>query len=62
MDDPFVKADPNRLQRQIEMLKKISELGWQVMYFSAKGEIRDVLEEDIKKGAINNVEIQGIFS
>jgi uncharacterized protein YhaN len=62
MDDPFVKADPDRLQRQIEMLKKIYELGWQVMYFSAKGEIRDVLEEDIKKGAINNVEIQGIFS
>jgi len=27
-----------------------------------KGEIRDALEEDIKKGAINNVEIQGIFS
>ena len=62
MDDPFVKADPDRLQRQIKMLKKISELGWQVIYFSAKGEIRDTLEEDIKKGAINHVEIQGIFS
>jgi len=61
MDDPFVKADLDRLQRQIEMLKKISELGWQVMYFSAKGEVRDALEEDIKKGAINSVEIQSIF-
>ena len=62
MDDPFVKADPDRLQRQIEMLKKISELRWQVMYFSAKGEVRNALEEDIKKGAINHVEIQSIFS
>ena len=62
MDDPFIKADPNRLHRQIEMLKKISESGWQVMYFSAKGEIRNVLEEDIEKGTINSVEIQGIFS
>ena len=62
MDDPFVKADPDRLHRQIEMLKKISELGWQVMYFSAKGEIRNALEEDIQKGTINTVEIQGIFS
>jgi len=62
MDDPFIKADPERLQRQIETLKKISELGWQVMYFSAKGEVRAALEEDIKKGAINHVEIQGIFS
>ncbi len=62
MDDPFIKADPDRLQRQIQTLKKISELGWQVMYFSAKGEIKDALEEDIKRGAINYVEVQGIFS
>ena len=62
MDDPFVKADPDRLQRQIEMLKKISELRWQVMYFSAKGEVRNALEKDIEKGAINHVEIQSIFS
>ncbi|GAI39684.1 unnamed protein product, partial [marine sediment metagenome] len=27
MDDPFVKADPDRLQRQIETLKSISESG-----------------------------------
>jgi len=62
MDDPFVKADPNRLQRQIETLKEISALGWQVMYFSAKGEIKDALKEDIKGGSINYVEVQGIFS
>ena len=62
MDDPLVKADPDRLQGQIETLKKISELGWQVMYFSAKGEIKDALEEDIKRNAINYVEVQGIFS
>ncbi|TET71978.1 MAG: hypothetical protein E3J56_06090 [Candidatus Aminicenantes bacterium] len=62
MDDPFVKADPDRLERQIEMLRKISELGWQVLYFSAKGEVKEALEEDIEKGAINHVEIQSIFS
>lgn len=62
MDDPFVKADPDRLQRQIEMLKKISELGWQVMYFSAKGEINDAFKGDIDRGTINYVELQGVFS
>jgi exonuclease SbcC len=62
MDDPFIKADPDRLQRQIEALKKISELEWQVMYFSAKGEIKVALEEDIRRGAINYVEVQGVFS
>jgi len=57
-----VKADPDRLQRQIQTLRKISELGWQVIYFSAKGEVRDALQGDIEEGTINHVEIQSIFS
>lgn len=61
MDDPFIKADPDRLQAQIRMLRKISELGWQVIYFSAKGEIKDALKEDIKADIINYVEVQGIL-
>jgi uncharacterized protein YhaN len=60
MDDPFIKADPDRLHRQLEMLMKISELGWQVIYFSAKGEVIDVLNKGIEKGLINYVELQGI--
>ena len=61
MDDPFIKSSLERLQRQVLMLKMISELGWQIIYFSAKGEIKDALEEDIKKGTINFIELQGIF-
>lgn len=61
MDDPFVKADPIRLQRQFKSLMKICRLGWQVLYFSAKGEVTDALQRDIKKGTINHVELQGIF-
>ncbi len=52
MDDPFIKADPDRLVAQIETLKTISELGWQIIYFSAKGEIRDALDVDIKNGGV----------
>jgi DNA repair exonuclease SbcCD ATPase subunit len=62
MDDPFVKADPERLQRQIEVLKMISESGWQIIYFSAKGEMRELTKPLIKRGAINYVEIQAISS
>ena len=62
MDDPFIKADPDRLQRQIETLKRITELGWQVMYFSAKGEIKEALREDIDCGNINYVELPGILA
>ncbi len=62
MDDPLVKADPDRLRRQVDVLKKISGMGWQVAYFSAKGEVKDILKEDIDKGSIKYVEVQGICS
>jgi exonuclease SbcC len=62
MDDPFVKADPSRLQKQIEVLQRIAQLGWQILYFSAKAEMRDALKASIKRGAVSYLEIQGIFS
>jgi len=62
MDDPFVKADPDRLKRQIDALKKITKLGWQVLYFSAKGEIRDALKIDIENGTVNYIKFQGLSS
>lgn len=61
MDDPFVKADSDRLLRQLDVLRKIAELGWQIMYFSAKGEIKDALEADINRGAVNYVEVRSTF-
>jgi peptidoglycan hydrolase CwlO-like protein len=62
MDDPFVKADPDRLKRQIETLKNITKLGWQVLYFSAKGEIHDALKMDIENGTVNYIKCQGLSS
>jgi exonuclease SbcC len=62
MDDPFVKADPARLEKQINVLRRISQLGWQVLYFSAKAEMQDALKTPIKRGDVNYCEIQGIFS
>jgi len=62
MDDPFIKADKHRLQRQIEMLHRITEWGWQILYFSAKSEIKDLLQGKIDQGDINFIEIQGIYA
>lgn len=62
MDDPFVKADPDRLKRQIDALKKITKLEWQVLYFSAKGEIYDALKIDIENGTVNYIKFKGLFS
>jgi len=61
MDDPFVKADPDRLKRQVDALKKITKLGWQVLYFSAKGEIYDALKRDIERGTVKYIKFQGLF-
>ncbi|NIQ37393.1 MAG: AAA family ATPase [Proteobacteria bacterium] len=62
LDDPFIKADPNRLRMQIDVLRRISDGGWQIIYFSAKEEVQSALADDIKKGVVNRIEIQGMVS
>jgi len=60
MDDPFVKADPDRIKRQIDILKNITKLGWQVLYFSSKGEIYDSLKIDIANDSVNFIKVHGL--
>ena len=62
MDDPFIKADIERLQKQIEIIKGISKSGWQIMYFTAKDEVKDVLKKDMENSKVNYIEVQGVFS
>lgn len=57
MDDPFVKSDMERLKRQIAILKELSHSGWQIIYFSAKDEVKECLKEEIKNRAISYFEI-----
>lgn len=60
MDDPFIKSDRKRLERQMNILTKISQSGWQILYFSAKDEVRDVLKDSIEKGNVNLVETRAV--
>jgi len=62
LDDPFIKADSERLRRQIQMLKKICEFGWQVLYFTSKDEIVDSLKEDIDSGNVNYFKLENLIS
>lgn len=62
MDDPFIKADKNRLQKQINILKKISRSGWQIIYFTAKDEVKNILKKDIKHNRLHYIELPSIFS
>jgi exonuclease SbcC len=58
MDDPFIRADTERLQKQLDILKSISESGWQIIYFTAKDEVRQALRTEIESGKISCTEIE----
>lgn len=57
LDDPFIKSDEIRLKRQLEMLLNISKTGWQILYFSAKGEVNEYLQKYIDDSAVNFIEV-----
>ncbi len=59
MDDPFVRSDSARLKTQINTLKKIASLGWQILYFSAKREVEESLKRDIAKQEVALVSLPG---
>lgn len=49
MDDIFLSYDTKRLKEGIKILKKLSDLGWQIIYFTAKEK-----ECDLFKKVTNN--------
>jgi uncharacterized protein YhaN len=60
MDDPFIKSDKKRLERQLNILTKISQSGWQILYFSAKEEVKEALQKFIENGSVNLVETRAV--
>lgn len=49
LDDPFLAADPDRLQNGFQTLQDLADDGWQIVYLTAKQEVRDwmVTEYDL---------------
>lgn len=45
LDDAFLSADPQRLDRQADVLGELVESGWQVVYLTCKPAARDALAE-----------------
>ena len=41
LDDPFLAADPERLRNGFQTLRRLTDQGWQVLYFTAKPEVYD---------------------
>jgi DNA repair exonuclease SbcCD ATPase subunit len=58
LDDPFLKSDYERLESQMNLLRKAALRGWQIIYFSAKREVMEVLESDIDAGEVRLVELE----
>ncbi len=61
LDDPFLKADMQRLKRQMEVLLMIAQQGWQIIYFSAKDEIKNVLQKFINKKQVVKQPLPGVL-
>lgn len=57
LDDPFIKADPGRLKTLFNMLFDLVATGWQILYFSAKGEVRDALSMKVAVGEVKQFTI-----
>ncbi len=60
LDDPFLKSDRERLKRQLAVLVDVAERGWQIIYFSAKDEVKDALQEYIDTGRVRLHRMTGI--
>lgn len=45
LDDPFLKSDQKRLEDQLQMLLELAKQGWQIIYFSAKNEVKDYVQD-----------------
>lgn len=48
LDDPFIASDLERRAIQIEMLKKMTDEGWQVLYFTANENLANELKSKFK--------------
>jgi len=57
LDDPFIKSDSERLSNQLNLLKKVKSLGWQILYFTCKDEVIHNLKMDIQNNEINFIEL-----
>jgi len=60
LDDPFVKSDGERLKRQLDILLNFSQTGWQIIYFSAKDEVRALLQKHIERNLVNLQMVPGV--
>lgn len=53
LDDPFLAADDDRFENGMNILKKFTETGWQILYFSVQTRVKNWCEK-------NNISVKNI--
>jgi exonuclease SbcC len=61
MDDPFIKSDQTRLKQQLETLLSIAAAGRQIIYVTAKDEVRQLLRPEIEAGRVKAIEFEPVL-
>ncbi|WP_311172666.1 ATP-binding protein [Halobellus ordinarius] len=46
LDDPFLAADPDRLDQGFQTLQELANNGWQILYLTAKQEVSETMVEE----------------
>jgi exonuclease SbcC len=46
LDDPFLAADPDRLNQGFRTLQELADNGWQILYLTAKQEVSETMVEE----------------
>jgi len=59
LDDPFVRADAERLRAMMDALRHLVEEGWQILYFTAKDEVTEALREDVRARRVQLLHLDG---
>lgn len=57
LDDPFLAADPDRLRRGFEALDELAAEGWQILYLTAKQEVRETMVDEF---GLDHVELETV--
>jgi uncharacterized protein YhaN len=48
LDNAFVHSDTERIKKELDFMKELEEEGWQIIYFTFRSDVREVLEEEVE--------------
>ena len=57
MDDPFLTSDEHRVERQIEVMKQLVQLGWQIVFLTAR---KNLAEKTVSAFDTDYIELKAL--